>query len=171
MDLKRLLLTPLAVLATAGAILAAPAQAEAQQGIIIGQVVDGRTGSPIASAQVSIVGTQLGTLTDREGNFRIPNVAAGPQQVRAVFIGYRTSTQEVQVLGGQTVTANFQLSESAVALDELIVTGTAGRQERRAQAASISTLDVASLTETAPITSVANILQGRTAGVSVTTSS
>jgi len=171
MDLKRLLLTPLAVLATVGAILAAPAQAEAQQGIIIGQVVDGRTGSPIASAQVSIVGTQLGTLTDREGNFRIPNVAAGPQQVRAVFIGYRTSTQEVQVLGAQTVTVNFQLSESAVALDELIVTGTAGRQERRAQAASISTLDVASLTETAPITSVANILQGRTAGVSVTTSS
>ena len=171
MDLKRLLLTPLAVLVAAGALLAAPGQAQAQQGVIVGQVIDGRTGSPIASAQVSIVGTQLGTLTDREGNFRIPNVAAGPQQVRAVFIGFRTSTQEVQVLGGQTVTANFQLSESAVALDELIVTGTAGRQERRAQAASISTLDVASLTETAPITSVANILQGRTAGVSITSSS
>jgi TonB-dependent starch-binding outer membrane protein SusC len=171
MNLKRLIWTPAAFVAMLGVLLLAPGEALAQQGVVTGQVVDGRTGSPVASAQVSIVGTQLGTLTDREGNFRIPNAPAGAQQVRATFIGYRTSTQDVQVIAGQTATVNFQLSESAVALDELIVTGTAGRQERRAQAASISTLDVASLTQTAPITSVANILQGRTTGVSITTSS
>jgi TonB-dependent starch-binding outer membrane protein SusC len=171
MNLKRLIWTPVALVAALGVLLFAPGNAQAQQGIVTGQVVDGRTGAPIASAQVSIVGTQLGTLTDREGNFRIPNVAAGAQQVRATFIGFRTSTQDVQVVAGQTATVNFQLAESAVALDELIVTGTAGRQERRAQSASISTLDVSSLTETAPITSVANILQGRTTGVSITTSS
>jgi TonB-dependent starch-binding outer membrane protein SusC len=171
MNLKRLFWTPVAFVAALGVLLAAPGMAQAQQGVVAGQVVDGRTGAPIASAQVSVVGTQIGTLTDREGNFRIANVPAGAQQVRATFIGYRTSTLDVQVIVGQTATVNFQLSESAVALDELIVTGTAGRQERRAQAASVATLDVAALTETAPITSVANILQGRTTGVSITTSS
>ena len=171
MNLKRLFWTPAAFVAALGVLLAAPGMAEAQQGVVTGQVIDGRTGAPIASAQVSVVGTQVGTLTDREGNFRIANAPAGAQQLRATFIGYRTSTQDVQVIAGQTTTVNFQLSESAVALDELIVTGTAGRQERRAQAASVATLDVAALTETAPITSVANILQGRTTGVSITTSS
>jgi TonB-dependent starch-binding outer membrane protein SusC len=171
MNFNRLFRTPSAFMAALGLLLAVPGIALAQQGVVTGQVVDARTGAPIASAQVSVVGTQIGSLTDREGNFRIPNAPAGEQQLRATFIGYRTSTQDVQVIAGQTTTVNFRLSLSAVALDELIVTGTAGRQERRAQAASVSTLDVASLTETAPITSVANILQGRTTGVSITTSS
>lgn len=171
MNLKRLIWTPAAALAALGVLLASPGMAEAQQGIVTGQVVDARSGQPVASAQVSVVGTQLGTLTDREGNFRIPNVTAGEQQIRATFIGYRTSTQTVSVVAGQSASVNFRLEQSAIALDEVLVTGTAGRQERRAQAASVSSIDVSAITEIAPVTSVTNILQGRTTGVSITQTS
>jgi len=171
MNLKRLIWTPAAALAALGVLLASPGLAEAQQGIVTGQVLDARSGQPVVSGQVSVVGTQLGTLTDREGNFRIANVAAGEQQIRATFIGYRTSTQTVNVVAGQPVTVNFRLEQSAIALDEVLVTGTAGRQERRAQAASVSSIDVSALTELAPVTSVTNILQGRTTGVSITQTS
>ncbi len=171
MDLTRRLVRGAAILAAGTLFLGAPVAAAAQQGTIQGRVVDARSGTPIASAQVSVVGTQRGTLTDAQGEFRLPGIPAGSQQVQVSFIGFRASTQTVNVVAAQSATVNFQLAQSAVALDELIVTGTAGRQERRAQAASVSTLDAASITEIAPVTSVANLLQARSAGVSITTSS
>lgn len=154
-----------------GLLLSVPGAVQAQQGTVVGQVVDGRTGAPVAGAQVVVVGTQLGSLTDRDGRYRIPNVTAGRREVSVIFIGYRTESAQVEVRPGQTVTLDFQLSVSAVALDEIIVTGTAGRQDRRAQAASISTFNAAAITEIAPVINVATLLQARTTGVSVQTAS
>lgn len=171
MDFSRWIGRSITALAAIGLLIASPVSVEAQQGTITGRVVDARSGSPVVSAQVLVVGTQLGTLTDREGNFRIANVAPGSQQVRALFIGFRSATVDVQVVAGQAAVANFTLSESAVALDELIVTGTAGRQERRAQAASISSIDAASLTQIVPITNITTLLQGRSTGIQITQTS
>ncbi len=149
----------------------APSIAAAQEGAVEGTVTDARTGQVIGSAQVSIVGTQRGTLSGSQGQYRIPNVTPGEVEVRATFIGYRTNTQTVTVGTGETVTVNFELAQSAVALDEILVTGTAGRQDRRAQAASVSSIDAASIMETAPVTSVANLMQARTSGVHITSAS
>jgi TonB-dependent starch-binding outer membrane protein SusC len=162
---------PACLAAVVGMLVFSPPAAAQQQGTVQGTVTDARSGAPLGSAQISIVGTQRGTLAGADGSYRIPNVTAGELQVRATFLGFATSTQTVTLQAGQTVTANFQLSPTALALDELIVTGTAGRQERRAQAASVASLDAASLTEVAPVTTVANLLQARTAGVNITTAS
>jgi TonB-linked SusC/RagA family outer membrane protein len=64
-----------------------------------------------------------------------------------------------------TVRQNITKNEQAIALDEILVTGTVGRQERRAQAAVIATIDAARIAQVAPVTSVANLLQARTPGV------
>jgi TonB-dependent starch-binding outer membrane protein SusC len=163
---------PACLLALAGMVIFTSSPAQAQEtGTVQGTVTDARSGAPIASAQISIVGTQRGTLSGADGSYRIPTVGAGELQVRATFLGFATSTQTVTLQAGQTVTVNFQLSPSALALDELIVTGTAGRQERRAQAASVASLNAANLTEVAPVTTVGNLLQARTAGVNITTAS
>lgn len=159
-----------------GAVLLAlsaflPSAAQAQTGTVQGTVVDGRTGAPLAFIQVVVAGTQRGTLTGSDGTFRIPNVAAGEVQITAISVGYRAASQTVTVPAGGTATVNFQLTQSAIALDEILVTGTAGRQERRAQAASVASIDAASLTEVAPVTTVATLLQGRTTGVSINQSS
>lgn len=170
MNLNRLFRSPAALLAALGLILAAPGAAQ-QAGIVTGRVTDARSGAPVPSAQVFIVDTQLGTLTDAEGNYRIANVSAGQRQVRVINIGFRSETQTVGVTAGQTARADFQLSVSAIALDEIIVTGTAGRQDRRAQAASVSSVSASTLREVAPITNVANLLQARTTGVSISSAS
>jgi iron complex outermembrane recepter protein len=114
----------LTTLAALAALLASPCMVAAQQGTIAGRVMDGGTGAPVVSAIVSIEGTQLGAVTDRGGNFEIRNVAAGPQRVRAAVMGLQASIQEVRVLGGQTVTVDFQLSASALELSEIVVRGT-----------------------------------------------
>ena len=152
------------------AVFGANPLAAQETGIVEGTVVDA-TEQPIAGAQVSIVGTQRGTITGADGTFRIANVAAGARQIRASRIGYGAQTQPVEVIAGQTVTVALSLTETAIALDQIIVTGTAGRQDRRAQSASVGTIDAAGLTEVAPISTVANLLQARTPGVSLTQAS
>ncbi len=160
----------LAAIAAVALFGATAVAAEAQTGTIEGTVVDASE-RPVTGAQVSVVGTQRGTITGPDGSFRITNVEAGAREVRAARIGYRTVTEPVQVVAGQTATVALSLFETAIALDQVIVTGTAGRQERRAQSASVGTIDAAGISEIAPISSVSNLLQGRTPGVSVTQAS
>ncbi|HSG46587.1 MAG TPA: carboxypeptidase-like regulatory domain-containing protein, partial [Longimicrobiales bacterium] len=171
MNLPRLLRNAGALFGVLGLFLTLPASAQGQTGSVVGRVVDARSMAPVAAAQVVVVGTQIGGLTDAEGNYRILNVQPGTRQIRVISIGYSAATQEVTVLAGQTARVDFGLSISAVALDEIIVTGTAGRQDRRAQAASVATVNAAEINEVAPVNTVASLLQARTAGVSITQSS
>ena len=159
------------MLAALGLVLALPGNVRAQAGTVTGRVTDANTGAPVPSAQVFIVDTQLGTLTGADGNYRIPNVSAGSRLVRVITLGYRSETLTVDLAAGQTARVDFQLSVSAVALDEIIVTGTAGRQDRRAQASSVSSMSATALRDVAPISSVSNLLQARTTGVSISSAS
>jgi len=151
--------------------LLVPSLARAQdRGTIAGQVVGDR-GQPLQGAQVQVQGTELRVVTGVEGRFRIPNVAPGQRVVSVSLLGYGTRTQTVTVGAGSEVPVNVTLSPTALALDELVVTGTAGATSRREQPAVVSTVNAAQLVETAPVTSVADILTARSPGVSVTSSS
>jgi TonB-dependent starch-binding outer membrane protein SusC len=157
-------------LALAAALLALvvglePALAQAQTGTITGMVTT-QTGEPVAGAQVMLVGTQRGTLTNVRGGFIFTNVPAGERQVRVTSIGYRTETQTVQVPDAGTVTVEFRLPVSAIALDEVVVTGQATGAARREIGTSVGSIDAATL-EAAPIRSVSNLLQARVPGVNV----
>ncbi len=150
----------LAVLAGFGLATAA----EAQTGQIAGQVTDAGSGRPLASTQVYIEGTALGVLTTSSGRYLFTNAPVGEHTVVAELVGYRSATQTVTVAAGQAVTANFELSVTAIQLDQIVVTGAGVATERKRLGNSISTVDVSGL-ENAPITSFSDVLQGREAGV------
>ncbi|CAN5613160.1 SusC/RagA family TonB-linked outer membrane protein [soil metagenome] len=157
------------LLAVCCAVAMLPSALMAQdRGSVTGQVTEQMTQRPLAGVQVSVAGTQLGTITNAQGRFLIPNVPAGAREVRASLIGYGVQTQPVAVAAGQTATVQFSMMQVAVALDEVVVTGTAGRQERRAQAAVVANINAATVVETAPVTNVSEILAARTTGLSVT---
>jgi len=143
-----------------------PALAQAgTTGVVIGQVLD-ETGEPLAGTQVSVVGTQLGGLTNQEGRFVISGVSAGDHQIQVMRIGYRTSTQSVTVAAGQTVSVTFTIRQSAVQLDQIVVSGQATVTARREIGSAIATIDTRQL-ETAPISTVTQMLQSRAPGVTV----
>ena len=75
--------------------------------------------------------TQLGGLTNADGRFLVNRVPAGSYTMRAVYVGYGTETREVNIPAGGAATVDFAMEVSAVAMDEIIVTGTAGAVERR----------------------------------------
>ena len=148
-----------------GALLLLPAAALAQTGTVTGQVTD-RDGQPMSNAQVSIVGTTLGTLTAQDGTFSISNVSAGEQRVRAQSIGYARETQTVQVPADGSVAVTFQMREAAVGLDEIVVTGRGMGTARREIGSSVASLNAEAL-EAAPITSMSDMLQSRAPGVHI----
>ena len=84
-------------------------------------------------------------------------------------IGYGAIVQRVEVAAGQTATMTIRLSERAIALDEIVVTGTAGATERKQLGNTVASIDASRIVETAPLASVDQLIQGRTAGVNMIT--
>ncbi len=106
------------------ALAAAPAAAQQTTGKIQGRFVDSQTGQPLAGAQVIIVGTALGNVTNDEGYYFINNVPAGEWDIRGQYIGYQTVTVRNQrVLAGQTMTVDFSMTTEAIALEPITVQG------------------------------------------------
>ena len=109
-----------------GALMCAcAASAAAQtQGKIEGRVFDAATNQPLAGAQVVVVGTGYGNITNADGYYFINNVPAGVHDIRAQYIGYQTATVTQQrVLSGQTTRVDFRLPTQAVELEAITVQG------------------------------------------------
>jgi hypothetical protein len=86
--------------------------------------VQSDAGAPIAEAQVYIVGTAFGAVTDPRGHYFINNIPAGPVTARAAFVGYRPlEIVGLRVLAGQTVTQDFTLESTPLQLQTLEVVG------------------------------------------------
>ncbi|MGH7502434.1 MAG: SusC/RagA family TonB-linked outer membrane protein [Longimicrobiales bacterium] len=147
--------------------LLTPAVAFAQNTVLSG-TVRSETQALVAGAFISIPALELTAVSNEYGVFRfeIPAARVTGQQVtiEVSSIGY-SETQVLVTLRPGAITQDITLAERAIQLDEVVVTGTMGRTERRAQAAVVSTIDAARVVSTAPVTSVANLLQTRTPGV------
>ncbi|HQG44339.1 MAG TPA: carboxypeptidase-like regulatory domain-containing protein, partial [bacterium] len=79
------------------------------QGTLTGVVLDSAKADPLIGANVYLVGTALGSVTDIEGKYRIVNVPEGSYTLRISYIGYRTRNLRVQVAAGQTLQRNIRL--------------------------------------------------------------
>ena len=144
--------------------VAARADAQGGTGTIRGKVTNA-AGQPLPNAQVFVVGTPTGAQTGADGGYTIGRVAAGTVTVRARLIGYEASERSVVVADGAVAAADFRLTPSAVSLDQVVVTGTAGSARKREVGNSIGQVSVASLPEVP--TNVSNLLAGRVAGVNI----
>ncbi|MFB3118942.1 MAG: TonB-dependent receptor domain-containing protein, partial [Stenotrophomonas maltophilia] len=121
--------------ATLVLLLMAPLTVLGQSGTITGQVTDSN-GDVLPGANVVIQDLSLGSSTTINGEYTIGPVPEGTHTVEVLFIGFVTVSQEATVASGQTVTLDFQLVESAVMLDAVVVTGTRTRGRTAMQSAT-----------------------------------
>jgi TonB-dependent starch-binding outer membrane protein SusC len=150
------------------ALVALPSMAFAQErGTIVGVVTDQATQQPMVGVQVQISGTQLGAVTDAQGRFIILNVPAGTRTVRTTLIGYSQGQQTVTVTAGGTANVAISLTQTAIELDQIVVSAVTGQAERRRElGTNVSTINTAEINQ-AQITKVADVLTARAPGVSV----
>jgi TonB-linked SusC/RagA family outer membrane protein len=140
-----------------------------QTGTIQGAVVDAATGQPLSGVQVTIPGTQLGTISTPQGRYQILNVPAGSRTVRAELIGYAVFTQSVTVAPGEVAALNLRLESEAIALQEIVVTGVAGATQRAKVPFVVEQLRTADMP--VPAVSAGSMIQGKVAGATVVSGS
>jgi TonB-linked SusC/RagA family outer membrane protein len=136
-------------------------------GSIRGQVTDLATERPLSGVQISLVGTQRGALANSSGQFLILNVPVGTYTARADIIGFAAQEMDVTVSVGRVGVANFVLSQQAIDLEELVVTGTAGRTEKRAIGNSVTSVKTEGITDIALIYDVTELLTARAPGLTL----
>src|SRR4051812_636708 len=153
-------LRPVASLLTV-ALLLVP-RLGAQQ--VTGRVVDQATNQPMAAVQVSITGTGIGALSQNTGRYLLLNVPVGTHTVTAQRIGFKTMTAQVTVAAGATVVQDFALSEEALGLDEIVVTGTAGGTQRRALGNAVASVAASDVIKNSTVNGIQDVLTGRVPG-------
>jgi TonB-linked SusC/RagA family outer membrane protein len=134
-------------------------------GSVRGAVTELGTERPLTGVQVFVPGTSVGTLTDQNGRFLLVNVPAGSQTVRATLIGYAEADRTVEVVAGQTAAVNIRLESSAIALQEIIVTGVSGATIQAKVPFDVARIDDSDI-QVAP-TTAAGAIQGKVAGATV----
>jgi TonB-linked SusC/RagA family outer membrane protein len=149
----------LAVLVSVLTLLSIPL--EAQQ-VVSGTVVNARTQRPIGNTQVRVEGTDLGGVTNSDGEFQIVGVPTGQITLVVVRIGFRPL---IRVVASGTTGNTLSITESAVSLDEIVVTGTAGQQTARSIGNAVAQVQMTDLLELAPAPDISKMLSGQVAGV------
>jgi iron complex outermembrane receptor protein len=136
-------------------------------GSVAGQISDSTSKQPVANAQVSVVGTQIGALTRLDGRYFLTGVPAGPHQIRVTRIGFAAQEKPATVNSGGTTTLDFTLSAVAATLSEVVVTGY-GSQRREAITGSVAQVQ-ADEANKGVIDNPNQLIQGRVTGVQMVT--
>ena len=91
-------------------------------GKISGVVIDNSTGLPIEGATVRVLGTNIATMTDIDGEYFIISVPGGKYDIAATTVGFEpVVTKGVRVLVDLTTPVDFSIREKAVELSEKFV--------------------------------------------------
>ena len=146
-----------------GALLFSAAPVLAQQKTVTGRVTN-ETGQPLAGAAITIKGTTSGVMTNDAGSYSI-RVNVG-QTIQFRYIG---TTPEERVVGSAN-TIDVQLRKVAADLDAVVVTALGEQTSQRSIGTAQQTVSGDPIAQTQRPNFI-NALQGRVAGVEVTSTS
>ena len=143
---------------------AEPLAAQQGTGVISGNVLADQSLRPLAGAQVGVVGTRIGAVSDANGRFRLTGVVGDSVSLDVRLIGFQPRKAVARV-GDSNV--RVLLTEVAVSLDQVVVTGTAGLTEQRAMGNLLEKVQTEDVLRTAPVVTSQQLLQARVPGLIV----
>ena len=120
------------------------------QQLFTGQVIDAKTNEPLTGAMVKIDNTNKGGVTDLNGNFTLPSTQP-IEFITVSFIGYESK----QMKWKQNLI--IPLSPSSLTINQVIVTSSRDRQERKDAPIAISVI-TPELLEDTKATSIDQVL-------------
>ncbi|OFX33778.1 MAG: SusC/RagA family protein [Bacteroidetes bacterium GWF2_42_66] len=132
----------------------------AQQKTVSGKVTDS-AGAPLPGVTVVVKGTTQGIITDFDGKYSLNNV---PNDATLVFSFVGMKVQEIAVSGKSSI--NIKMEEETVGIEEVVAIGygTMKKSDLTGSMVSVSSDKL----NTFPIRSIEQALQGRAAGVQIT---
>ncbi|SDM25954.1 TonB-linked outer membrane protein, SusC/RagA family [Daejeonella rubra] len=137
---------------------------------IKGVITDARNKEPLPGAVVKLTGTTQGTSTDINGAYTLVlNVNEGTYPILISYTGYKPVTRTI-LLNQSSLTLNVELSEDALNLDEVVVTGTSVATSKKQLGNAISTVSAKEL-EGGAATSIDQALAGKVSGAQISQNS
>lgn len=92
------------------------------RGTITGTVKDKKTQEPVISVSISLIDTDMGTVSDIDGNFRIENVPPKTYNIRVKSIDYKEITlYNVVVTTGNAEVLDIELEKNSIELSTAVV--------------------------------------------------
>jgi TonB-dependent starch-binding outer membrane protein SusC len=144
-------------------IFIVPLSLLAQNKTIVGKVTD-ESGVPLANASILSAKAKKGTQSDKDGNFSIVVSANNAVKLIISSIGYGSKIVSVT----DTDAGTIQLNKEAITQEDVVVVGYA-TIKRKDLTGTVSSVGAKQLKDI-PLSSAAEALQGRLAGVQVTAS-
>ncbi len=96
-----------------------------ETGIIQGTVFDKKSGEALWNVNVTIIGTNSGAASDKNGKFLIEKIPVGEFTLQFSAIGYeKLLIKDVKVEPGKTVNIQVKLEPTVIKTQEIVVTGT-----------------------------------------------
>lgn len=138
--------------------------ATAQVTRVTGNVTSSEDGEPVVGASVLVKGTNVGTITDIDGNFTISNVPQNGTTLVISFIGMQT--QEVPI----RETVRVMLRPDSELLDEVVVTAMGISKEKKALGYAVQDVKSDKLMQ-GMSTDLAGAISGKVSGLNITASS
>lgn len=133
----------------------------AQERTITGTVTQADDGSTLPGVNIKVKGTVIGTITDFDGKYKL-KVPADAQTLVFSFVGMQT--KEVAISGKSEI--DVALTTDAKGLEEVVIVGY-GVQKKSDLTGSVASIKSEEIVET-PVLGVDKAIQGRAAGVQVT---
>lgn len=141
--------------------------ARAQTRALVGKVVDAKNGEALIGASVTIKGSTKGTVTDANGNFKLTIPAAANTVITVSYLGFKK--QDVNVDTQSQLMVKLAEDPKSSQLNEVTVVNIGYRSvSKNALAGSVSSVSEKDLKDF-PVSTAAEALAGKLAGVAVTT--
>lgn len=138
------------------------------QATIKGKVTDKTNNESLPGANIMVLGTTTGTVSDIDGDYSL-QIPDGNQVIQVKFVGYKPTSKAITIQKGETLTMNWVLDPEVSELEEFVVVGY-GIQQKSVVTGAISGVKSKDL-ESKPIMRLEQALQGRTSGVTIAASS
>ncbi len=112
-----------------------------------GKITDKKTGETMPGVSIYLPDLKTGTISNKDGMYKIENLPNKIVLIQISFIGYQTVIEHIDL--SQTTTMNFVLEESVKEIHDVVVTGLSKATERNRTPTSIASISHISLLQNA----------------------
>lgn len=117
----------------------------AQQTVLKGKVVDAISNEAMPFVNVIVSGTNTGTTTDIDGNFRFDGLKPGFIRLQASFVGYHVAfSPEIEIKNAKETNVEIKLETKDTKIDEVVVTASPYRKTEESPV-SLKTIGIAEI--------------------------
>jgi outer membrane receptor for ferrienterochelin and colicins len=135
------------------------------QGISLSGYVTGNDSHSVTGATITLKGTTYGTVTDKDGFYKLYKIKPGLYTLRVSYLGFETQEKSIAILQGDNH-VDFTITESNIDLNEVVVTGTKSEKTLKNVPVITQVISARKMLELG-ITSVPDALQTMVPGLNV----